>query len=70
MDTFLCALGETIYLTVMGNFGRLWVWCWWDGNAYDSDLIKEWVDEVANAATFYLGEERGVAVISGSKARL
>jgi hypothetical protein len=55
VDPYVRALGGLIYLAVMGNFGRLWIYCWFDGNSYDVDLIKEWVDEVAKAAEFYLG---------------
>jgi len=47
-----------LYLTMMGNFGRLWVGCWWDGNSYEDKMVREWVDEVAAAAQFYLGDAR------------
>lgn len=56
-EIYLRSVPGSIYLTVMGNFGRLWIGCWWDANAFDEDLIKNWVDEVAGAAKYYLGEE-------------
>jgi len=70
METFLRSIPATMYLTVMGNFGRLWVGCWWDGNAFDNDLVKEWVDEIAVAADFYLGERRGRSTAPEVQARL
>lgn len=42
-------------LSVMGNFGRVSIRCWWDANAYDESIMKEWVDEIAAAMEHYLG---------------
>jgi hypothetical protein len=70
-DPHIRSMGGMLYLTIMGNLGRLWIYCWWDENAYDADLIKEWVDEIAKAADFYLGGDKDErAVTSGKKARL
>jgi hypothetical protein len=62
MEVYLRSVPGTIYLTVMGNFGRLWVGCWWDSNVYEEGMIKEWVDEVAGAAKFYLGTSQAKEV--------
>jgi hypothetical protein len=45
-------------------FGRLWVGCWWDGNTYEDAMIKEWADEVTDAAVHYLGDRH----LEGSRA--
>jgi len=46
-----------IYLSFVGGFGRLWIGCWWDGNVFEEEMVKEWVEEVASAANYYLGDE-------------
>lgn len=44
-------------LSVMGSFGKLYLRCWWDANAHDEELVKEWVGEIAGALKHYLGGE-------------
>ena len=56
MDIYLRSAPGTIYLTVMGNFGKLWIGCWWDANVYDEAMVKDWVDEFAGATKYYLGD--------------
>ena len=62
-QAYMRCVPQLLYLTMMGNFGRLWVGCWWDGNSWEGRMVKEWVDEVAAAAQFYLGNDRPVVPI-------
>ena len=62
-QAYMRCVPKLLYLTMMGNFGRLWVGCWWDGNSWEDKMVKEWVDEVAAAAQFYLCDTRPAARI-------
>jgi hypothetical protein len=59
-QAYIRAPAQLLYITMMGNFSRLWIGCWWDGNTWEDKMAREWVDEVAAATLFYLGDTRPV----------
>jgi hypothetical protein len=39
---------------VMGREGTLRFGCWYDDNAYEDDLVQEWITEIITAARHFL----------------
>ncbi|TFK55121.1 hypothetical protein OE88DRAFT_1001759 [Heliocybe sulcata] len=54
--TLLHCRPAELYLGASTSRDKLYMNVFWDGNVYDSDLVKEWLDEVKNAAVWYLGD--------------
>lgn len=59
-----CRPGE-LYLGASTSRGQLHLNVFWDGNVYDEDLVKEWLDEVRGATELYLGRTNDPPTIHG-----
>ncbi|KAF8910994.1 hypothetical protein CPB84DRAFT_1763081 [Gymnopilus junonius] len=44
-----------LYLGAATRNKQLHLWTSWDGNVYEEDLVKEWLEDVKQATKFYLG---------------
>lgn len=65
--TYLRCRPAELYLTAFGRNGALSIGCWWDGNTFAEEVVKEWVGEVASAAKYYLGKDSNHAKQSRTK---
>ncbi|KZT28425.1 hypothetical protein NEOLEDRAFT_1086705 [Neolentinus lepideus HHB14362 ss-1] len=54
--TLLHCRPAELYLGATTSRDMLYINVFWDGNVYDSKLVKEWLEEVKNAALWYLGD--------------
>jgi len=45
-----------LYLGTFMSGRQIHLFVFWDGNVYETALIKEWLDEVRNATEWYLGD--------------
>lgn len=51
-----CRPGE-LYLGASTSNGKLHLKFFWDGNVFEDDAVKEWLDEVRDAVVWYLGQD-------------
>ena len=50
-----CRPGE-LYLGASTSNGKLHLKFFWDGNVFEDDAVKEWLNEVRDAVVWYLGQ--------------
>ena len=50
-----CRPGE-LYLGAYTTRQRIKLFVFWDGNIYDRDMIREWIEGVKEAFEWYLGQ--------------
>ena len=44
-----------LYLGAYMSGQQIHLFVFWDGNVYETDVVKTWLSEVQNAAEYYLG---------------
>ena len=56
-----------LYLGALTSRGALQFFCYADTNVYEEDVVREWVQEVAQATVAYLGKETSDGLAGGAK---
>jgi len=68
--SYLRCRSSEFYLIAMGRDGGMAFGCWFDGNVFDEQLIKEWVSEVVAATKHYLAVPSSKSNLQQTQANL